>query len=199
VALNVVRAADVIPARWRNGGGWTRELLAWPAASDWTVRISVADIESDGPFSEFPGVDRWFAVVAGAGVVLQVGHDEPLTLTSASPLHSFAGESATTCARIDGPLRDVNVMVRRDAACAITHDARTSTALQGNAVWAGLFVAEACTLFSAASAPVLLQPLTLVWLDNPEREPYDLQLGEAVRGWWIELVQRDDGLSGNAI
>ena len=55
-----------VAARWRNGGGRTRELLAWPDAADWKVRVSVADVESDGPFSAFPGVQRWFAVLEGA-------------------------------------------------------------------------------------------------------------------------------------
>ena len=32
---------------------------------DWTLRISVADIDADGPFSPFPGITRWFAVLDG--------------------------------------------------------------------------------------------------------------------------------------
>jgi environmental stress-induced protein Ves len=48
---------------WRNGGGSTRELLAWPEATDWQARISVAEITRDGPFSAFAGVQRWFAVL----------------------------------------------------------------------------------------------------------------------------------------
>ena len=59
------------PQPWRNGGGVTRELLAWPDGGDWRVRVSVADIDADGPFSAFPGVERWFAVLEGAGVALR--------------------------------------------------------------------------------------------------------------------------------
>src|SRR5258706_8972671 len=61
----LLRVNDIAPAPWRNGGGLTRELLAWPDRSDWIVRISVAEILASGPFSEFPGVDRWFAVLHG--------------------------------------------------------------------------------------------------------------------------------------
>ena len=61
----LVALADTPPQPWRNGGGVTRELLAWPAGGDWQVRVSVADIEADGPFSRFPGVERWFAVLRG--------------------------------------------------------------------------------------------------------------------------------------
>ena len=55
MTLNVVRLEDAAPQAWRNGGGVTRELLTWPNADDWIVRLSVADIEKDGPFSAFPG------------------------------------------------------------------------------------------------------------------------------------------------
>jgi environmental stress-induced protein Ves len=58
---------------WRNGGGSTRELLAWPEAGAWQLRISVAEITRDGPFSAFAGVQRWFAVLRGDGVRLRLG------------------------------------------------------------------------------------------------------------------------------
>lgn len=60
---HLVRVSDVAPQRWRNGGGVTRELLSRPAGNSWQVRVSVADIDADGPFSPFPGVERWFSVV----------------------------------------------------------------------------------------------------------------------------------------
>ena len=65
-----ISALDLTPQPWKNGGGKTRELLAWPHPSDWILRLSVADIEADGPFSSFPGVQRWFAVLRGNGVRL---------------------------------------------------------------------------------------------------------------------------------
>ncbi len=66
----VICAGAVAPQAWRNGGGQTRELLAWPAQGPWRLRISRADIDADGPFSAFPGVTRWFTVLQGAGVAL---------------------------------------------------------------------------------------------------------------------------------
>ena len=65
-----VDASTATPVPWKNGGGVTRELLRLPAGSgeDWTLRISVADIAADGPFSPVPGITRWFAVLTGAGV-----------------------------------------------------------------------------------------------------------------------------------
>ena len=42
--IQLIDAASVAPQAWRNGGGQTRELIAWPAGADWRVRISRADI-----------------------------------------------------------------------------------------------------------------------------------------------------------
>ena len=101
-------ASTATPVPWKNGGGVTRELLRLPAGSgdDWTLRISVADIDADGPFSPFPGITRWFAVLTGAGVrlvfperVLNVRHGD-------SPLR-FDGADAPGCTLLDGPTRDL--------------------------------------------------------------------------------------------
>ena len=112
--LTPLRVADVPPQAWRNGGGQTRELLGWPAGADWRLRISLADIESDGPFSAFPGVQRWFAVIEGAGVVLALAAGER-RLTAASDPLCFDGADAPGCRLIDGPTRDLNLMLRGGA------------------------------------------------------------------------------------
>jgi uncharacterized protein len=112
--MNVVHLADCPFVRWRNGGGRTRELLAWPSAQEWLLRVSVAEIEADGPFSAFEGIDRCFAVLGGAGVVLSLPQGE-VRLTPRDGALSFAGEAAPMCRLIDGPTRDLNLMARRGA------------------------------------------------------------------------------------
>jgi hypothetical protein len=104
--------ADAIPPQpWRNGGGATRELLAWPAGPDWRLRISLADIDRDGPFSPFPGVKRHFAVLQGGGVRLGLA-GQTLSLDPSSPPLGFDGALAPDCALIAGPTRDLNLMLR---------------------------------------------------------------------------------------
>ncbi len=104
--------ADHVPAQaWRNGGGRTRELLARPAGAGWKLRVSLADIDADGPFSAFPGVGRWFAVVQGAGVRLQFDDGKRTLRLGDAPLH-FDGAAAPGCTLIDGPTRDLNLMAR---------------------------------------------------------------------------------------
>jgi environmental stress-induced protein Ves len=113
----IVQLRDVAPTPWRNGGGVTRELLAWPNASDWIWRMSVAEVASSGPFSRFDGVQRWFAVLAGAGVRLEVA-GQLLTLTCRSAPFCFDGAEPVACDLIDGATQDFNLMVRSGSASA---------------------------------------------------------------------------------
>lgn len=105
----LVPLAATPPQPWRNGGGITRELLAWPDAVDWRVRISVADVQSSGPFSRFDGIERWFAVLQGEGVLLRIdGAEHRLTRTS-EPLR-FDGAAAVDCSLPAGATQDFNLM-----------------------------------------------------------------------------------------
>jgi environmental stress-induced protein Ves len=107
----LVHAAQVAAQAWRNGGGVTRELLTWPSGSEWTVRISLADVEQNGPFSAFPGIARWFAVLSGAGVRLTVDGVDHVLDAGAAPL-PFDGGATAHCVLLGGPTRDLNLMVR---------------------------------------------------------------------------------------
>ncbi|MEK8052896.1 HutD family protein [Ideonella sp. DXS22W] len=107
-------AVDPVPPEpWRNGGGRTRTLFTWPGGggADWQLRVSVADIERDGPFSAFDGVRRGFAVLQGAGVQLQFGAQQRRLTVDSEPLH-FDGADAPGCTLIGGPTRDLNLMLR---------------------------------------------------------------------------------------
>lgn len=104
-------ALDVAPVPWRNGGGLTRELLAWPSPQDWRCRLSVADIASDGPFSAFPGVVRHFVVLEGDGVALDFADRHVAQRPGDAPL-VFDGAAAPGCRLLGGPVRDLNLMCR---------------------------------------------------------------------------------------
>ena len=111
----IVDATAVTPQPWRNGGGQTRELLTWPAGADWKLRISRADIESNGPFSVFAEVQRWFTVIHGAGVVLAFADGERTVRCGDEPL-CFDGGQAPGCRLLAGPTQDLNLMARDGAA-----------------------------------------------------------------------------------
>lgn len=106
----VVRLQDVPPRRWANGGGDTRELLRWPG-DDWRVRVSVAEIAHDGPFSVYDATTRWFAVLSGAGVELRWPQAARVLRPGDAPIR-FDGADAPACRLVDGPTRDLNLMLR---------------------------------------------------------------------------------------
>jgi environmental stress-induced protein Ves len=106
---NLVSLDAAPPQAWRNGGGVTRELLAWPGSADWQARISVADVQAAGPFSRFEGIERWFVVLSGPGVVLST-NDRRHRLTRTSEPFRFDGGEAVDCTLLGGATRDFNLM-----------------------------------------------------------------------------------------
>ncbi|MFK0211809.1 HutD family protein [Streptomyces sp. NPDC090298] len=100
--------------RWKNGGGTTREIISWPRGAEaFQWRASVADIDGDGPFSAFPGVDRTLILLAGDGVRLTAAGGFDRTTRPEEPL-AFAGDLELAAALRGGPCRVLNLMVRRD-------------------------------------------------------------------------------------
>jgi environmental stress-induced protein Ves len=119
MSARVLRALDYQRMRWKNGGGWTTELAASPKtgeAFDW--RVSIAEIESDGAFSTFVGCDRYIALLEGIGMELRFDAAESMRLEQRLRFHRFAGEWQTHGKLLSGPVRDFNVIVRRDAYAA---------------------------------------------------------------------------------
>lgn len=113
--LRHVPAASHRRTRWKNGDGWTTELGIEPARADlngdFDWRVSIADIEQDGPFSLFPGVERDLFLLEGAGMILDIDGTEHCLDRPLQRVH-FDGEARVDCRLIDGPTRDFNVMVR---------------------------------------------------------------------------------------
>lgn len=150
MSWKVVSLDEVQPQPWKNGGGTTRELLAWPAATDWRVRLSVAEVQTDGPFSRFDGVQRCFAVLCGAGVRLVVDGQAHVLTPASEPL-TFDGGADTRCTLLGGATQDFNLMAR--GGDAVLQRLPASMVL----------AASPATLQAvyAVSAPALLGELTL--------------------------------------
>jgi environmental stress-induced protein Ves len=116
IAVRVIRASDCKTTPWKNGGGSTTEIAIGPGNAslgnfDW--RISMAQVASDGPFSDFSGIDRTLAVIKGSGLVLTIGNDAPVTLASGTDPVSFPGDTPTSAHLTAGEITDLNVMTRR--------------------------------------------------------------------------------------
>lgn len=112
----LLKAAGYRRMRWKNDGGWTTEIARDPAdATAFRWRISIAEIERDGPFSPFIGVERELMLLSGNGIELDIDGAPPLRLVERFQHVRFAGEAHVDCRLVAGPTRDFNVMTRRDA------------------------------------------------------------------------------------
>lgn len=117
---SVLRNADYRRMRWKNGDGWTTELVVFPPSSetaatafDW--RISIAEIERDGAFSTFAGCERYIALLEGVGMELRFDAAPSVRLDRRLQFFRFAGEWQTRGVLLAGPVRDFNIIVRRAA------------------------------------------------------------------------------------
>ncbi|MFA7764095.1 HutD family protein [Streptomyces sp. NRRL S-448] len=130
-ALCVLRAADRTATVWKNGGGVTREIAAWPEGADmdgFGWRVSLAEVAADGPFSAFPGIGRTLTLAEGAGMDLTVGGVRRLVDERFAP-QDFPGDEPTHCRLLSGPVVNFNVMYRRGAVEAQTAAVRGALAL----------------------------------------------------------------------
>jgi environmental stress-induced protein Ves len=114
--LKIIRAIDCRTTRWKNGGGATTEIAIEPSGAslesfDW--RISMAQVASDGPFSEFPEIDRTLAVISGNGLQLSIAGKPAATLDRDSDPIEFPGDAAASARLLSGEITDLNVMSRR--------------------------------------------------------------------------------------
>jgi len=105
----VVRNDAVTPQTWATGGGTTRELLR---AEDGAWRVSLADIEQDGPFSTFPGRRRLLTVVDGPVLALVIDDVEQV-VEPRRPL-AFDGAAEVTASVPAGSVRVLNLIVDPD-------------------------------------------------------------------------------------
>lgn len=124
MALRVLNPRDYQRTRWKNDGGWTTEILSESMADPaqgFRWRVSIADIENDGPFSAFPGIERDLLLLAGKGIELDINDAPPLRLDQRFQHAHFAGEDAVGCRLLAGPTRDFNVMARRGEVAAEVH------------------------------------------------------------------------------
>jgi environmental stress-induced protein Ves len=109
--VTLLRATDYIRQPWKNGGGTTTELARKGDADRWLWRLSVADVERSGPFSDFTGYRRLIVLLEGPGMTLSFDNAAPVVLDERYRPFVFDGGSRTRCDLVDGPIRDMNLIV----------------------------------------------------------------------------------------
>ncbi|MDB6002085.1 MAG: hypothetical protein JWP52_3784 [Rhizobacter sp.] len=113
--LNRFSLATLPITPWKNGGGSTREIVSWPeGAADFEWRFSIATIDSSGPFSSFPDIERTIVLLDGGGVQLR-SDDGKIDHRLDRPLRPFRFDGALPlqATLLDGASTDFNVMTRR--------------------------------------------------------------------------------------
>lgn len=194
MTLQLLQCDAAAPQPWKNGGGLTRELLAWSAGASgapWTLRISVADITADGPFSAYPGIDRWFAVLQGGGVRLALP-DGPCELHAGNAPLAFGGEAAPGCTLLHGATRDLNLMVRRGAGQAAMRLATGGQSFAPHARWRALFALDALTLRADGedrTSTLAMPAWSLAWDEAAPQGAWRIAAAAAApRAYWIDFA-----------
>ena len=92
---------------WKNGGGVTREVAkSHSQAPFW--RLSIANVDQEGPFSSFEGLDRILTVIEGKGMVL-ARYNGDLIADLHNPVH-FSGSDKIDGLLPNGPIQDFNLI-----------------------------------------------------------------------------------------
>ena len=112
--VTIIEPASFKAMPWRNGLGTTIELLKQdlPDGDGFAWRLSMADVTTNGEFSNFSGYDRTLLLLEGKGLTLDCDgaiHRLEKPLQSAR----FSGDDQTVATLHDGPVKDFNIMVQR--------------------------------------------------------------------------------------
>ena len=100
---------------WANGRGTSFEIASdRNEAGEWSWRLAMAPVNEDGPFSRIECVNRFLAVVQGNGMLLTVDRKKLQCLPM--QVVRFRGDAITEAALTDGPIMDINLMIRRKEA-----------------------------------------------------------------------------------
>lgn len=112
--IQVLNEKHFIRMPWKNGGGETLELYKEELYGKLQIRLSIATVNSSGPFSHFPELNRFITLLEGNGFELQFDSKKEVI---SQPLQwlSFDGNDNVQCDLIEGQCLDFNVMVNKHA------------------------------------------------------------------------------------
>jgi len=113
--LTVITPAQFKKIPWKNGKGTTTELAISENSTldDFSWRLSIASVVTNGAFSDFSGYWRNLVLISGEGITLQhTLNNETHTdnLTELLQVSSFDGASKTRGELVGGSINDFNVM-----------------------------------------------------------------------------------------
>ena len=109
--MQILRRADFKMSAWKNGGGRTHEVFRAPALGEpFLWRLSLAEVASSGPFSDFSGYQRLLTLLDGA-FTLRFSDGEHVKLDRVGDLVRFDGARGVQCELAGRPSTDLNLIV----------------------------------------------------------------------------------------
>src|ERR1700692_4544347 len=109
--MQIIRRSSLVPVPWKNGGGITHEMIRVPATADpFLWRVSIAQIDASGPFSNFTGYSRKMVLLRGAGLRLKSAAGPDRHLHDIGDMAEFDGAVATACELVNGPGTALNML-----------------------------------------------------------------------------------------
>ena len=113
--FSIVSPSEFVSMPWKNGLGKTIEILKQdlPGEDRFAWRLSMADVTTDGIFSNFAGYDRTLLLLEGNGITLKHGNDQVDVLEAPLQAARFDGGTETEAVLHSGAIRDFNIMTLR--------------------------------------------------------------------------------------
>ena len=178
--MQILSPESYITMPWRNGMGNTVELIkeVLPQGDGFTWRLSMADVTTDGHFSNFSGYHRTLLLLEGAGITLDCGEGQNHELTKRLQAARFEGEDPTYARLHHGPIKDFNVMTHRDYCMAevLTCDQPQSLQLKIDASVLLIYIVQGELQIEAPSFDTLTVPQHhLLVIRSPLRESMQCQ------------------------
>jgi len=117
--VQLIPASSLKETPWKNGGGSTKEIAIHPLKSsfeksDFTWRLSTAEVKKPGDFSVFPDFERLLTIVKGEELILEFA-DLRKTLKPGTVV-KFHGEEEIACLLPQGPVTDLGLIFDPDQA-----------------------------------------------------------------------------------
>ena len=168
--LQIIRKSSFTATPWKNGAGITHEAIRVPASGDpFRWRVSVADVDASGPFSEFAEYNRKMVLLRGAGIELRFADGTHKSMRKVGELVEFDGAVAAHCELLNGPCVDLNLMVSKSDSAAVRVErfieSLTVSALRTETTLV-FAIDRRCTLEITAGKTVTLEPWDLAVLSH---------------------------------
>ena len=115
-AYQIIDSSQYGRVPWKNGRGETLAIVSHEDEKGIRFRISQAAVVENGVFSDFTGLHRTLVLLSDSGMTLTHERHEQRTsspLLNALDMALFDGGDLTSATLHQGPIEDLNIMVRK--------------------------------------------------------------------------------------